>query len=150
MLIDRIAPHDRPLAERMLAGELARQEQLKSEIAQDPEGATWLDAARVFQSYKQLQFCDLLALYFNRTHRAARGEQTFAHVPLNAREDVSVTIRPRGEGVYELSPNPLAADGAEFAFAGRCIEPGQHERQGGWPSVLRQAPTRWECFRLVA
>jgi Protein of unknown function (DUF3891) len=150
VLIDRIPPHDRPLADRVLAGELERQARLKAELAQSPETAAWLDEARVFQNYKQLQFCDLLGLYFNRTHAAARGEQTIVHVPLNAREDAAVTIRPRGEGVYQLSPYPLAADGAEFAYAGRRIAPRQHERPGGWPAVLRQAPTEWERFRLVA
>jgi uncharacterized protein DUF3891 len=150
VLIDRIPQHDRPLADRMLEGELARQGKLKAEIAQDPEGAAWLDEAHVFQNYKQLQFCDLLALYFNRTHAGARAEQTIAHVPLNAREDAGITIRPHQDGVYQLSPFPLAADGAEFAYAGRLIEPRQHERQGGWPAVLKAAPTVWERFRLVA
>ena len=52
-------------------------------------------------------------------------------------------------GVYELSPYPFAAHSAEYAFAGRPIEPGQHEKNGGWSSVLAKAPTMWECFRLV-
>jgi len=36
------------------------------------------------------------------------------------------------------------------ATAGRHISPGAHEQQGGWPNVLRTAPTVWERFRLVA
>jgi hypothetical protein len=71
-------------------------------------------------------------------------------VPVNVREDVNVTIRPRQPGVYEVSPYPFAANAAEFAFAGRLIEPGQHQDSAGWPSVLRGAPTQWENFRLVA
>jgi len=63
---------------------------------------------------------------------------------------VNVTIRPRQPGIYEVSPYPFAANAAEFAFAGRLIEPRQHQDGAGWPSVLRAAPTRWESFRLVA
>ena len=82
--------------------------------------------------------------------RAQRAEQEFEHVPLNARQDVSVTIRPRAAGVYEVSSYPFAANAGEFAFAGRLVEPRQYQKSGGWPSVLRQSPTRWESFRLVA
>lgn len=150
VLIDRIPPQDRPLAERMLAGELARQQRLKAEIATDPQAGAWLDESRLFQNYKQLQFFDTLALYFNRTHAGARGEQAFTHVPRNEKEDVTVVIRPRGSGVYALSPYPLAANRGEFAFAGRRILPRQHEKHGGWPAVLKETPTEWECFRLEA
>ena len=61
-----------------------------------------------------------------------------------------LTIRPRGNAVYELSPYPFVADNAEFAFAGRLISPQQAASKGGWPTVLRELPTRWESFRLVA
>jgi hypothetical protein len=33
----------------------------------------------------------------------------------------SVTIHPPGPGVYEIPPYPLAANSADFAFAGRFI-----------------------------
>jgi len=117
---------------------------------EDAQGARWIEEDHLFQNYKQLQFFDTLALYFNRTHPSERGAQEFEHVPLNARQDVSVTIRPRAAGVYEVSPYPFAANAAEFAFAGRLIEPGQFQKGGGWSSVLRESPTRWESFRLVA
>ena len=71
-------------------------------------------------------------------------------VPLSATEDAAVTMRPRGPGVYELSPFPFGAQSAEYAFAGRPVEPGQHEKNGGWSKVLAQTPTVWERFRLVA
>jgi hypothetical protein len=69
---------------------------------------------------------------------------------LNAEQAVTVTIRPRGDGAYEISPYPFAANGAEFAFAGRLIRAGQHNERGGWRELLRELPTRWEDFRLVA
>jgi hypothetical protein len=150
VLIDRIPLADRPLVERMLAGEIDRQKKLKAEIAKYAEAAGWIGEEHLFQNYKQLQFFDTLALYFNRTHPSQRGEQKFEHVPLNARQDVDVTVRPREPGSYEVSPYPFAANAAEFAFAGRFIEPRQHRSSNGWSSVLRELPTQWETFRLVA
>jgi hypothetical protein len=150
VLIDKIPPQDRPLAQRMLDGELERQKRLKAELARDAQTSAWLDEHRLFQSYKQLQFFDTLALYFNRTHPSERAEVKFEHVPVSARQDTTITVRPHGPSVYELSPYPFGANSAEFAFAGRHIEPGQHEKNGGWPNVLTTAPTQWECFRLVA
>jgi Protein of unknown function (DUF3891) len=150
VLIDRIPPPDRPLADRMLEAELARQARLKAAIAADAHAAPWIDEAHLFQNYKQLQFFDLLALYFNRIHPSERTEQTFEHVPLSAREEVSVAIRPRGPGVYELSPFPFAANSAEFAFAGRLIAPRPGRGTGGWSSILRTTPTQWERFQLIA
>ena len=44
-------------------------------------------------------------------------------------------------------PIPFAAE-AEFAYAGRRIEPRQNG--DGWSAVLKAAPTVWETFRLVA
>ncbi|HEY1364689.1 MAG TPA: DUF3891 family protein [Xanthobacteraceae bacterium] len=148
VLIKLIPAPDRALADWMLAGEISRQERLRAELARDPQAAAWLDQRHLFQNYKQLQFFDLLALYFNRIHPDARAEQTFAHVPRNAGEDVTVTVRPCGPDTYELSPYPFAASSAEFAYAGRRIEP--RRETAGWMSILREAPTEWETFRLVA
>jgi len=150
VLIDKLPPHDRPLAQRMLDGELERQKRLKAELSKDPKTSEWIEEKRLFQNYKQLQFFDTLALYFNRIHPSERVEATFEHVPLSAAEDTAVTVRPRGPGVYELSPFPFAAASAEYAFAGRAIEPGQHETDGGWSKVLAKTPTVWERFRLVS
>ena len=150
VLIDKIPQQDRPLAQRMLDGELARQTRLKAEIARDPAAAGWLDEKRIFQSYKQLQFFDTLALYFNRIHPSERAETKFEHVPMSATADATVTVRPREAGVYEVTPWPFAAPSAEFAFAGRRIEPGQDRKFGGWGKALAAAPTVWERFQLVA
>jgi hypothetical protein len=149
VLIDKIPPQDRPLAQRMLDGEIDRQKRLKMELA-TAETAPWIEEKHLFQNYKQLQLCDTLALYFQRTHPSDRTLQEFRHVPLNAEQDASVMIRPRGHDEYEISPYPFAVSNAEFAFAGRLIRPGQHKERGGWQEVLRELPTRWENFRLVA
>jgi hypothetical protein len=150
VLIDKIAAKDRPLADKMLNGELERQKHLKAALAQDPEARAWLDERKLFQNYKALQFIDTLALYFNRIHPSERGEQTFENVPISPEQDVTITIRPAGKNTYQLSPFPLAANGAEFAFCGRRITPADVKRPGGWPAALKQLPTEWEFFRLAA
>jgi len=73
VLIRKFPEQERPLAERMLEGELARQKRLKEEIGKDPLLSPGLDEKKLFQSYKQLQFIDTLALYFNRVHPDERG-----------------------------------------------------------------------------
>jgi hypothetical protein len=150
VLIDRFGPQERPIVQEMLDGELERQQRLKAELSKDPATAAWLDERRLFQNYKQLQFFDTLALYFNRTHPSERGEITFDHVPRSANEDVSVTIRPCEAGVYALSPYPFASVSAEFAYAGRQVVPGRQREDGGWARVLSAAPTVWETIRLVS
>lgn len=80
---------------------------------------------------------------------AARVEQAFTHVPLSSTADTTITIKPRGDGVYALTPFPLASDGAAFAYAYRNITPHQHERDRGWAKILRNTPTEWETLRLV-
>lgn len=150
VLVDRIPPEGRPIVNAMLAQELARQDQLKAELARTPETAGWIEEKHLFQNYKQLQFCDTLALYFNRVHASERVAQAFEHVPMSRDHDTTVTVTPRGDGVYGLAPFPFACTGATFAFAGRAISPGQNEQPGGWPKVLASAPTEWETFKLVA
>src|SRR5262245_22458449 len=72
VLIDKIPPHDRPLVQQMLDGEIDRQKRLKAELAQDPKTSAWIADRRLFQKYKKLQFFDTLALYFNRTNSRDR------------------------------------------------------------------------------
>ena len=150
VLIDKIPAADRPLAERMLEGELERQRRLKDELRNDPQLSERLEQQKLFQNYKQLQFIDTLALYFNRTHRDERGTQIFEHVPFSAERDTNVTIRPREDGVYALSPYPFAANGAEFAYGGRRIKPLDHGAKQSWRAALKETPTEWERLRLVA
>ena len=150
VLINNIPPQDRPIADRMLVGELERQKRLKEEIAKDPRCSGRIDEKKLFQNYKQLQFLDTLALYFNRIHPSERSRQAFENVPLSAATDTTVTIEPRGNGVYALSPYPFAANWAEFAYAGRRLAPRPREANGSWQRLLKETPTEWESFRLVA
>ena len=150
VLLDKIAAKDRPLADKMLNGELERQKRLKAELAADPEAGTWLDERKIFQNYKALQFLDTLALYFNRIHPTERVEQAFENIPLSRELDVTVRIRPAGSKTYLLSPFPFAASGAEFAFCGRRVSPADGNRAGGWAAALKELPTEWEFFQLAA
>jgi hypothetical protein len=148
VLLDKIADKDRPLADKMLNGELDRQQRLKAELANDPASQKWLDEKKVCQNYKALQFLDTLALYFNRIHPTQRVKQTFENVPVSLDSDTSVTIRPGDENSYYLSPFPMSCDGEEFAFSGRRISPADGDRPGGWSAALNEIPTEWETFRL--
>jgi hypothetical protein len=129
VLIDKISAEDRPLADRMLAGELDRQKRLKEEMKGNLQLTGLLTEEKLFQNYKQLQFIDTLALYFNRIHRDDRGSQTFANVPLSAKKDTAVVIEPRE--------------------AGRRIGPRNDASGEGWRKILKEAPTEWEHFRFV-
>ena len=123
-----------------LDSELERQERLKAELARDPETAAWIEDKHLFQNYKQLQFFDVLALYFNCTHEAARGESAFPHVPASAEEDLTVTLHPAGNGVYELSPYPFSADTLEISYTGRWLAPlaeGQDDLKGRLDAIER-------------
>jgi hypothetical protein len=150
VLLDKIAAKDRPLADKMLNGEIDRQKRLKAELSEDPQAAAWITERKLFQNYKVLQFIDTLALYFNRIHFTERAEQVFENVPVTSEKDVAITIRPAGQGTYSLSPFPFAAEGGEFAFSGRPVSPADGKRTGGWAAALRQIPTAWEHFQLVA
>ena len=115
-----------------------------------PQTSSWLGRRPDFQNYKLLQFIDTLALYFNRVHPSERVEQGFENVPMSAQKDASITIRPGGNNTYAVSPFPFATNESEFAFGGRPVTPGQGNTKGGWPAALKQAPTVWEHFELVA
>lgn len=145
VLLDTLAEANRAAADGMLEGELARQERLKAELAADPETAAWVDEAHLFQNYKQLQFFDTMALYFNCAHEGARKETVFEHVPRNAHEDADVTVRPIEEGVYGLSPYPFAEDGFEPSFTGRYLRPAD-----GNDGALDATGRSRQTVRLVA
>lgn len=152
VLIDKIAAHDLPLVKRMLDGELQRQARLKRELGKNPVTASWIEEDHLFQNYKQLQFFDTLALYFNRAHEEARNEATFKHVPINARSDATLELRPLAEGVYELAPFPFVRREMEFAFTGRFIEPqsGAVSKKVDWRKVFEVSPAQSQTFKIVA
>jgi len=150
VLINTIPAEQRHLADRMLAGELERQGRLKAELAKDGEAAKWIEDAHLFQNYRQLQFFDTFALYFNRDHEAGRSGATFPRVPMSKQKDAAITIRPLEPGVYAVSPYPFNTDGMEFAFSGRYVTPRQGESEREFAARLAETPRSWQRFRLVA
>lgn len=150
LLIDAVFPAARPLVDRMLAAELARQSRLKAQLASQPATAGWIEDGKLFQNYKQLQFFDTLALYFNRTHEAARGETAFEHVPMNAREDATIRLRPIGAATYVLSPYPFNQDCVKVQFSGCYIEATMDGTEENWQAVFAEAPTEWQSLTLTA
>ncbi|MGB1885449.1 MAG: DUF3891 family protein [Gammaproteobacteria bacterium] len=123
VLLDSLADENRTIADNMLNAEMTRQDQLKSELAEDPETKSWIEHAHLFQNYKQLQFFDTLALYFNCTHMRDREAATFSHVPISADEDVDVRVEPLDGDRYLLDPFPFDTDELALKFSGRYLSP---------------------------
>jgi hypothetical protein len=149
VLLDTLATENRTAADRMLDGELERQAALKAELAADPATAPWIEEAHLFQNYKQLQFFDTLALYFNRVHEGARTEQVFTHVPRSTAEDVDVRIRPLGAAVYALDPFPFNKTELEVGFRGRYLAPVQNGAAETLGEVLAMLPQERQTVVLV-
>ncbi len=146
VLLDSLAADNRIEADRMLDGELDRQKELKAELARDPATAPWIEEGHLMQNYKQLQFFDTLALYFNCKHDGERKMQAFEHVPMDQREDTTVTVEPVGETRYRLTPFPFAEDGIVLSFTGRLAAPAE----AGAPVDLAAIPPSSQSVRCVA
>ena len=123
VLLDALAEENRAVADRMLAGEHERQEALKRELASNPETALWIETDALFQNYKQLQFFDTLALYFNCTAEGLREGATFTHVPRARSLDTDVTVTPHGDQAYAFVPFPFREDEMAVSFTGRYMTP---------------------------
>ncbi len=146
VLLDSLADANRADADRMLDGELERQNRLKAELATDPATAPWVEDGHLMQNYKQLQFFDTLALYLNCKHEGTRDAQAFEHVPMDRRDDTTITIEPVGESRYRLAPYPFAEDGIELSFTGRYARPADT----GEPVDLAAIPRSRQSVRCVA
>ena len=110
-----------------------------------------LDERKVFQNYKQLQFIDTLALYFNRIHPSERGEQVFENVPISRDEDTAITVRPAGDRGLIAFPVSVrhrwrASSLSEGAASCRVLATARADGE----AALKQAPSEWESFHLVA
>lgn len=155
VLLDFIAAEQRPSVDAMLDGEIARQERIKTSLADNPETAAWVEEAHLFQNYKQLQFFDTLALYFNLTCADEREATSFGHVPMTGSEDATVALRPMESGTYGLAPYPFAEDGLEISYSGRNMAPVDEPEvpdmgREDVAALLRKAPAGEERVRFVA
>ncbi len=135
----------------MLDGEMARQDRLKAELAADPGTAPWVEDARLMANYKLLQFFDTLALYFHLRHESERGEEIFVHVPNSVDEDTDVTLTPKGNGVYALSPFPFAGDVLKAGCGGRYFDPvPEGEEPEDMTAAFHALPETVQTHTLVA
>ena len=150
VLLDSISEDLRPVVQSMLDGELKRQERLKAQLAQKTDTAEWIDKPRLMQNYKQLQFFDTAALYFQMRHDDDRSVARFDHVPLNSEEDVQVEVTRQSPGVYAFAPFPFSQDGVEVSFTGRYLVPlaGNDDRE--LDEVLAALPQSSQTVKLVA
>jgi len=133
----------------MLAGELERQQQLRTALAADSDSAG-LDEKQIFQNYKHLQFCDTLALYFHLRHVGERSDETYIHVPMSREADASITLKKVDETTYSLGPFPFGQNTVTLACRGRYMHPvpaGQEPDDLG--AALRARPASNQVFRLV-
>lgn len=123
VFIDMVPAEHKPAMQAMLDDELARQARLKAQLAQDPDFADLVTEEMLFYNYKRLQFFDTLALYFHMVHKEARSESQFLNVPRVVGDDVTITIRPVGDGIYSLSPYPFNEPEMTFGYDGRYLSP---------------------------
>lgn len=147
LFINRLTPELKPVVEAMLQGELERQTRLKAQLAANPASAVYADPARIFSHYKLLQFFDTLSLYFHMTHAEARGEASFKNVPMRVGQDVTITLKPVGAGVYALDPYPFGPDPLEIYCEGRYLTP--QPNGVDLTQVLEAAPLTRQTYRLV-
>jgi hypothetical protein len=146
VLIDSLDDARQHLLKPVMDREVERQEALKEALRCDPSTAAWAEEVNLFHNYRQLQFFDTLALYFNCTPERAREPTTFLQVPMNAEENADVELQPLGNGAYALDPWPFAKDFLELSYLGRCLEPveeGLDMRQH-----LESAPERMQSICL--
>lgn len=123
VVIDEIPEEYRAQVDSMLLGELQRQEELKAELAQHPETASWVEKENLFRSYKLLEFFDTLALYFQLTHFDLQEPALFHHVPRSLAEDSTISVEPQAAGKVRLHPYPFGVEPVTVRFFGRYIEP---------------------------
>jgi hypothetical protein len=140
-----------PAVDAMLENEIERQKRLKARLSNDPRTASWVQDKEILQSYKQLQFFDTLALYFNLYHASERGDQEYVHVPLNAEADATLTLRKTSNGVYSLTPFPFASDRLKLVCQGRYAMPfpdGFDPSKVG--AALGSMPADAQTYELIA
>lgn len=139
-ILARFEGDKKVFAEGVLADELQRQDSLKPSVNVS-EDFVWV-------AYKQLQFFDMLSLYFHSNAAGIRGRETFPDVPTVAGNDVTITIT-EGEGEsYTLDPFPFAKSGIEISFSGRWMGPVQDETQGA--TAFETTDISHQTFCLIA
>jgi hypothetical protein len=109
-----------------------------------------IEQQHLFQNYKQLQFFDTLSIYFHLRHASERGDQVYAHLPMNRDVDATITLKKIDERVYSLDPFPFASDPLTLVSRGRYVMPFPQdlppERVG---ALLYALPADRQTYELV-
>ena len=147
VLLNQIPGEFRADYDTMLDAQLSHQAALKEVLASEPETAALVEEGPLFQNYKQLQFFDTLALYFNCTGAAERKPAAFTHVPMSATDDVTVTVTPIDGTTYAFDPHPFQEPDVAIGFAGRYMAPTADEAE---LATAMAAPAEKQQLRLVA
>ncbi len=146
----QVADPNRPMVDKMLADEVARQGRLKAELAKNEATRPWVEENRVFQNYKQLTFFDTLSLYFHLYHASERGEEVYIHVPMTADSDSNVTVKKVSDQVYSLDPFPFAGDTLKLTCRGRYARPFANDFPADKVgAALASMPTDTQTYQLV-
>jgi hypothetical protein len=135
--------------EALLNSEEERQNRLKAQLRAEPDTAHWAEEAFYMRNYKLLQFFDSLALYFHLTHPSQHTETTFQHVPMTAEQDVTLTLKPVGEGLYSISPYPFSISEVEVNTEGRYVMPIPEGQSVNMAEYVYAQPVASQSYRLV-
>ncbi|WP_420630136.1 DUF3891 family protein [Candidatus Leptofilum sp.] len=123
IFIDLVPAEHKASVQNMLDTELIRQAQLEEQLAADSATQACAAPEILLHNYKLLQFFDTLALYFQMSHEAARGESQFLNVPRAVGDDVTITIKLVEPSIYSLSPYPFQNDELTLSYEGRWLTP---------------------------
>lgn len=139
-ILARFEGEKKAIAEHVLEDELARQTRLKSTLH--------VDEKLVWAAYKQLQFFDMLSLYFHSKPEGKRGTESFPDVPTLAGEDVTITIEEQENATYVLDPYPFSENKLAVSFEGRWMSPLQEDENGR--EVFQSLPLSTQTVTLGA
>ena len=92
-------------------------------LAANSEIRHLIEDDHVFHNYKQIQFIDTLAHYFNLRHASEHSEKLFTHVPCAATDDRSVRAKPCKGNNYSLDPFSFCGEKLEVFCKGRYVHP---------------------------
>jgi hypothetical protein len=148
LFVNMIPEELRPRVDAMLAGELARQDRLRSALRSDPATAGLADDGLLLRAYKLLQLFDTLALWCQCEHPSRRAEQSFPNVPMRADADETIVVTPLDESTARATPFPFDEEGVVFATEGRWIA--AQPEGTDMAAAFASAPPASQAIRFVA
>ena len=149
VLLDMVSDEYRSQFDDMLAKQLERQTRLKAQLTNNDETAAWIEPSRLFQCYKQLQFFDTVALYFQCVQPGDRTPQDFHNVPMTADKDVTVRLRPIDAETYCFDPYPFGKKNIRLSFAGRYMTRADGDNDT-LVAAMTNAPTETQTVTFTA